>query len=134
MGIKNLFFLSYWFDQPYIARGWVMWVWVLSFLLLVLAGLILKIWRQYKPDREMKEAIRRFANIGLTMGVLGLFWMFLRQERVPFLAWRFWLWFWLLGLVWWLSAVVRYTIVRLPEIKREKVDRETRDRYLPKRK
>ncbi len=111
-----------------------MWVWVLFFLSLVLAGLVLRIWRQYKSDKETKEVLRRFSNVGLSMGILGLFWMFLRQERVPFLAWRFWLWFWLLIFVWWLSDVVRYIVTRLPQIKKEKAEREQREKYLPNKK
>ncbi|MDO8499759.1 MAG: hypothetical protein Q7S66_03810 [bacterium] len=133
ISIKNLFFMSYWFDQPYIARGWVMWVWVGGFLAIVLVGLILRIWRQVSPDREIKEAMRRFSNLGLSMGVIGLIWMWLRQERVPFLAWRFWLLFWLLGFIWWLAACVRYTILRIPQIKKAKAERLAREKYLPSR-
>lgn len=110
-----------------------MWVWLGGFLAIVLIGLVLRIWRQFSLDKELKEAMRRFGNIGLTMGTIGLIWMWLRQERVPFLAWRFWLLFWLLILVWWLADTVRYTIKRIPEIKRAKAERLAREKYLPKR-
>ncbi len=134
MSIGNLFYWSYWFEQPYIAAGWTLAVWVGGFLALVLAGLVMRILRQKKVDNLIKEVYRRFSNIGFVMGLWGLFWMFLRQERIPFLAWRFWLWFWVLVFVWWLQGVLKYTIKRLPEIRQERIDRETRNKYLPGKK
>lgn len=134
MNVVNLFHLSYWFYQPLIARGWVKWFWVLGFLSLVLSGLVVRIIRQRRQDEEIKEALRRLGNCGLAMGLLGLLWLFFRQEHVVFLAWRFWLALWLAGFLWWLCRVIKYIVRRLPEIKREKWERETREKYLPKRK
>lgn len=134
MSVYNLLRLSYWFQQPQSARGAVLFFWVAFFLALVLAGLICKYIRHIKEEREIKEVLRRFGNLGLVMGFLGLLWLFFRQERVAFFAWRFWLSFWLLGFVSWLLALIRYAIKRLPEIKREKLEKEMRAKYLPKRK
>ncbi len=131
ISVKNLFYWSYWFGQPYIARGTVLKIWVGGFLLLVLAGLLLRIWRQYQQDSVRREIIRRFSNIGLALGMLGLLWMFLRQERVPFLAWRFWLWLWLLGFVGWLFSVVKYAVKRAPAIRKVKAAMEAKEKYLP---
>lgn len=134
MSVYNLFYLSYWIGQPRIARGNVLLFWVLSFLFLVLVGLVCKFLSHRREENEIKKALRRFGNLGLAMGFLGLLWLFFRQERVAFFAWRFWLAFWLLGFVWWLGAVIRYTIKRLPEIKKERWEREMRAKYLPKKK
>lgn len=133
MSFSNLLYLSYWFSQPRVARGNVMWFWVLFFLALVFVGIVLKVIRAYKKDTELKTVLRRFGNVGLTMGFLGLLWLFFRQERVTFLSWRFWLLFWLIIMAFWLSSAIRYTFKRLPEIKREKWERETREKYLPKK-
>lgn len=134
MSLSNLFYWSYWFSQPRIARGEVLWFWVLFFLVLVLAGLILKIVRVYQEDTIIKNVLRKFGNIGLTMGLLGLLWLFFRQERIPFFAWRFWLLFWIFVLALWLPQTIRYAFKRLPEIKKEKWEREMREKYLPKNK
>ncbi|MBU0546347.1 hypothetical protein KKA13_03785 [Patescibacteria group bacterium] len=134
MSVLNLFYWSYWFNQPYIARGWVMWVWVGGFLGLVLTGIIMRMMSQIKEDNLIKEVFRRFSNLGVVMGVCGLVWLFLRQQRVPFLAWRFWLLFWLIILIWWLVKVLRYSIKRIPEIKREQTERMAKEKYLPKKK
>lgn len=134
MGIGNLFYWTYWFNQPYIARGWVMWVWVGGFLGLVIAGIVLRILSQIKKDHLIQTVLQRFSNIGFTMGIFGLVWMFLRQQRVPFLAWRFWLLPWIAIFIWWMVKLIRYSVKRLPEIKKEKEERELKEKYLPKKK
>ncbi len=126
--------MSYWFQQPMTARGWVMWFWALMFLALILAGLLAKIVRQIKKDNELKEVLRRLGDLWLAAGLLGLLWMFFRQERIAFFAWRFWLLFWLLLFVSWHLKIIKYIIKRLPEIKREKWEREMRQKYLPGKK
>lgn len=133
MNIQNIFYLSYWFEQPRIVSGWVLWFWVGCFLLLVLSGLILKLIRHTSTEGGIKEVLRRFGNIGLTMGFIGLFWLSLRQAGVPFLSFRFWLWFWAFGLMWWLYRVAWYMVKRIPAIRSERLQRELRARYLPKR-
>ncbi|MFA6486310.1 MAG: hypothetical protein WCT40_03010 [Candidatus Magasanikbacteria bacterium] len=128
----NLLKLDYWFRQPYIAHGAVKWIWVVLFLALVLAGLIARIFYSVQKEKSIRELIRRFSNLGLTTGLLGLVWLFFRQENVPFLAWRFWL----LGLaviaVVWLGKLLWYVFRRLPAIREEQKQREVMNKYLPK--
>ena len=57
------------------------------------------------------------------MGFLGLLWMFFRQERIAFLAWRFWLLLWLAAVVFWAYRLARYALKRIPEIKAEEIRR-----------
>jgi len=132
MSLRNLWSVSYWFSQPQTLRGAEMWVWVGIFLILILGGIILRIVREYQSSRGRKEAMRRFSNLGLTMGLLGLIWLFVRQEIVPFLSWRFWLLFWLVGLIWWLYKVIWYGVKRLPAIEEEQREKALKDKYLPK--
>lgn len=132
MQINNLFHISYWFYQPFVAREWSLWVFVGGFLLLVVAGLVFKIVVYHKEDKTTRELLRRFGNFCFIMGFLGLLWMFFRQERVAFLAWRFWLLVWILIFVWWLSGIARYAIKRVPEIRKEQEERNRISKYLPK--
>src|SRR3989339_1375001 len=99
---SNLLHMDYWFKQPDAASGFTMWFLVLSFLALTLAGLVLRTWRYYHQEKFTREIMRRLSNLGFTIGLLGLLWMFFRQESVLFLAWRFWLLFLALIFVWWL--------------------------------
>lgn len=133
MAIDNIFHLSYWFYQPFTARGLSLWIFIGGFLLLVMAGLIFKMLVYYKEDKITRELLRRFGNFFFTLGFFGLVWMFFRQERVAFLAWRFWLLVWVLILVWWLAGIARYAVKRVPEIRKEQEERERIAKYLPKK-
>ncbi|EKD43943.1 MAG: hypothetical protein ACD_72C00063G0001 [uncultured bacterium] len=136
MSIKNILDWSYWFHQPFIAVGFAKWFWILGFLALVLLGLVAKIARVYGKTiyGTTREALRRFGNLFLTTGLLGLLWMFFRQERVAFLAWRFWLVLWVVMFVWWAYKVVRFAIKRTPLISEEQAQKALKEKYLPKNK
>jgi len=134
MDIKNLLDWSYWFYQPFTAKGGVMWFFVMSFLVLILAGLVAKITRFYSPEKWYQEVLRRIGNAGLTMGFLGLLWLFFRQERVVFFAWRFWLLLLVVGGIFWAVKIMIYLFKRVPEIKKENEKREALKKYLPGKK
>lgn len=132
MNIMNLFDWYYWFHQPYIARGQTMWIWVVIFLISVFAGLVLKFAGQKIRTNYLKKIINSFSNIGLAVGLVGLLWMFFRQERVPFLAWRFWLIF-IFGIALWrIIANVVFLTRRAPKIKKEQAEKAIQEKYLPK--
>ncbi len=134
MNIVNLFHLDYWFYQPFIARGSALWLLVGGFLLLIVTGLIFKIVSQYQNDKPRKLVLKKFGSLGITMGFLGLIWMFFRQENIPFLAWRFWLLLWAVAFAFWFYRLARYSLKRIPEIKAEEEKRAVMEKYLPKRK
>jgi len=132
MNTANLITISYWFNQPFPALGWIKWTWVVIFLCLVAIGFVLMLIKQIKiKDKIIKKIYSKFANLVFFTGIFGLLWMFFRQERVPLLSMRFWLL--LIGLVFifGLYRVLRYIFKRLPAIKREKFERENIKRYIP---
>ena len=133
MNIINLFNLDYWFYQPFTARGLALWLLIGGFLLFLLAGLVFKILSEYQNDKTKKIVLKRLGSLGVMMGFLGLIWMFFRQERVAFLAWRFWLLLWALVFVSWLSKIIRYMVKRVPELKAEEERRARMEKYLPKK-
>lgn len=134
MNLKNLLDWSYWFYQPFTAKGGAMWFFVVLFLALLLLGLTAKIVRLYSQDKWYKEIFRRGGNAGITMGLLGILWLFFRQERVAFLAWRFWLLFWFVGAIYWAVRLVMYSIKRVPVIRAEAEKRSVMKKYLPGKK
>ena len=134
MSFAHLFTMSYWFSQPFTAYGLVKWFWVLSFLFLILFGIVARIVRNSQNDKTLRELWRRVSNLGFTTGLLGLLWLFFRQERIPFFAWRFWLLIWLVLFVWWLCNLLIYSVKRLPVIREEKKYREEISKYLPGKK
>ena len=131
MNIANLLDLHYWFSQPYIARGQTMWIWVGIFLVAVLAGLILKFIGQKSAEKYARKLIISFSNLGLGAGLLGLLWLFFRQERVAFFAWRFWLIFLFVWAVWVIVKNIRFAVTRLPKIRAEHAEKAMREKYLP---
>jgi cell division protein FtsW (lipid II flippase) len=44
----------------------------------------------YKKDELLKQVLQRFSNVAFFAGFLSLLWIFFRQERVPYFAFRFW--------------------------------------------
>lgn len=131
MNITNLFHLDYWFTQPFAAHGSTLWILVGGFLLLIIVGLILRILVQSSQDKINKIILRRFSVFSMLMGLWGMAWMFFRQEKIPFLAWRFWLLLWLLVTVYWLSRILEYVVKRVPVIRQERQARERKEKYLP---
>ncbi|MCX6781962.1 MAG: hypothetical protein NTW66_02495 [Candidatus Magasanikbacteria bacterium] len=132
MNIMNILGWSYWFQQPYIARGTTMWIWVIIFLAAIFGGLILKFVQQQLSEKYKKKMANSFSNVGLTSGLLGLLWLFLRQEQVPFLAWRFWLLFLVAYALYVVIKNLKFIITRLPEIRAEHADKALKEKYLPK--
>jgi hypothetical protein len=132
MNIKNLFDYYYWFRQPYIAYGRTLWLIVGIFLFFIVAGLVCRIIKQYVQNKAGKTILHRAGTFGITMGFLGLLWMFLRQERVPFLAWRFWLLILLAVSVWWAVRIVLFACRRAPKIQEENDRKKQMEKYLPK--
>ncbi|TAN32659.1 hypothetical protein EPN28_04010 [Patescibacteria group bacterium] len=131
MSWKNLFDTHYWFSQPYIAHGKALWLLVGLCLLHIVVGLFLRAFSYYQKDKVNASICKRFSSLLATTGVLGVIWLFLRQERIPFLAWRFWLLI-LAGIyVWWLSSVVRFAVKRAPQIRQEQEQRARLGKYLP---
>lgn len=135
MQIQNVLKGSYWFYQPFIAVGAVRWFWIVSFLVMILAGLIAKIVRvsNDKLSGGTKEVLRRGGNLLITMGCLGWLWMFFRQQQVAFLAWRFWLLLWVVIFVWQAVKIAIYATKRLPVISTEQAKRDLQAKYLPKK-
>ncbi len=131
MNLGKLFSWTYWFQQPLITSGWAMWFFVLTFLGLVLLGLIAKILRLYRSDKLEKEVLNRFGSWGIATGLVGLIWFFFRQERVAFFAWRFWLLGWVVWTGVWITKNILYSVKRVPIIRQEASEREIRNKYLP---
>jgi hypothetical protein len=128
----NLLKLSYWFHQPFIARGSAVWIWVIIFLGGIFAGLILKFIQQKIGEKYIQKILNSFSNLGLTCGLLGLLWLFMRQMAVPFLAWRFWLLFIIAYAVYVLAKNIKFMIFRLPKIHAEHAAKQMQEKYLPR--
>ena len=85
MSILNLFYFSYWLSQPAVLYGTAKWIWVGVFVrVFTVFGLISKIIQIIRPNSFARDAWRRFGNLFLSLGLVGLIWFFFRQEQVCF--------------------------------------------------
>lgn len=130
MSIKNIFIWSYWFSQPYVALGLVFKIWLGGFLAMVLVGLVALIIRRKKTMEAERKIFGRLSACLLTMGMLGLVWLWLRQQNVFFLAWRFWLGLWLILFLVWITRIAWYMAMRLPKVKEQNKERAIKEKYL----
>ncbi|HLD60710.1 MAG TPA: hypothetical protein VJA27_01075 [Patescibacteria group bacterium] len=131
---QQLLTSSYWFSQPAGAEGWTYWGFLLFFLAFFVAGIVLRVVMRFKNDAPTRTALARFSSLGLTLGFFGLLWLFFRQQRVSFLAWRFWLPIWDIIFIWWLYRIVHYLLRRAPQLREEQRERQRIEKYLPKNK
>ncbi len=130
----HLFTASYWFSEPLTVHGWLFVVLVALFGGLLIAGLAAIVFGKKWYVGPMKEILRRVGNLAATAGFLGTVWLVFRQEMIPFFAWRFWLLAIVIMIVFWLSSILRYTLVRMPKILAEQSARATQEKYLPYKK
>lgn len=130
MSIKNILTWHYWFSQPYTAIGLVFKIWLGGFLAIVLVGLMALIIRRKKTMEAERKAWGRLGACLLTMGILGLIWLWLRQQSAFFLAWRFWLLLWLVLFLVWFIKILWYMAWRLPKVRAQNKERETKEKYL----
>lgn len=130
MSIKNLFYWSYWFQQPMVLKNAAMGMWLVFFLVLVAAGLVALFMRAGSNEQAFKNFLNRVAGLGLTMGIFGLVWLFFRQEHIPFLAWRVWLGIWVMVFVVWVIPLLKYFVKRLPAVRAENAARMEKERYM----
>lgn len=132
MNLSNLFKVDYWFGQPFSAQGVTLWILIGIFLFFILAGLVCKILAQFQDVTFKKVILKRLGSLGLTMGFLAMVWMLFRQEGIQFLAWRFWLLLWAVGVAWWGFSIAQYLRKRVPDIKEDQERRARIEKYLPK--
>ncbi|MBI2444330.1 MAG: hypothetical protein HYV42_03770 [Candidatus Magasanikbacteria bacterium] len=131
MNVANLLRSSYWFSQPAVAAGLVLWLPLIIAALLAVGGLVALVWSARQSAGAWRRLGARFGWGALWLGLAGLVWIYWRQQRVFFLAWRFWLWLiFILGLIW-VGRLVWYISRRLPVARQEQAARLARDKYLP---
>jgi|GEM_PF-373183 len=134
MNIRNLVHLDYWFGQPFTAQGISLWLLLGGFLVCIVVGLVAIIVSQYQQEKFKKIILKRFGSVGVSMGFVGMIWMFFRQEGIVFLSWRFWMLLWVVVSGWRLWKIRVYMSQRIPDMKAEEENRARIEKYLPKSK
>lgn len=134
MSFANLFYSSYWLKQPVIASRSIYYIWLGGLLVLVAAGLASLISERFIQSSVNKKILSKFGDLLSSMGIAGLILFFFRQQSVPLLGLRFWFLFWVVIFAIWLAKILKYIILRVPEIKIEQTEKARKEKYLPEAK
>lgn len=130
----NLLSLKFWFSlrpEPLFPSS--EFILLAIFAALVVASIVLKlISKNKKFDEHTKQRLLRLNRMFLTMGLIGLFWLFFSYERAYILGARFLFLFWGIGFLVWLGFILRDFYKKLPKDREGKRNQEVFEKYLPK--
>ncbi len=133
MSITNLFVFHYWFSTPQVITSSGLTVLLTVFGLMLLAGIALKsASAKGKLEKFMAKVIARWGSLALTMGGLGMLYVFVRYERVPWFSNRFWLLIWLIGGAFWAYRIIQYHRKKVPELRARHTRDAKRYAFVPK--
>lgn len=134
MRFANLLYSAYWFSQPDPAAGRVLWLWLIALVGLTAAGVVGLFAGHRLADHAIALFVRRLGNCLTWLGIVGLLFFLLRQERVAFLGWRVWFLLWAASGLAWAGRLAFFWFKRVPAIRAEEKSRAAREEFLPKRK
>ncbi len=136
MDLSPLFSLSFWFalQQNALSPGFARAFFVL-FAIIIIGGAVTRIIaRNVKEDRYIVRLYRKIAVASMTMGFVGLFWLFLAFEEVYLFGARFWFLFWMIGAGIWIYFIVNFAKKKIPALRIEDAHLREANKYLPRKK
>lgn len=138
LNLKLLTDLSFWFETapfPMSSKTTIVaGSFFLFFIALKIIGRLFYLNHKKNLRAPEKKLISRTESMLVTMGLLGLAWVFFRSEGVPFLSMRFWFLLWLAGFAVWVYLIVRYGLIEVPKHIASLDAAAARERYLPRKK
>ncbi|MCL5410413.1 MAG: hypothetical protein M1324_00980 [Patescibacteria group bacterium] len=103
---------------------------IILFGTLIIFAVISKLVR----NPEVRQISGKYFVSFLTIGILGLFYLFFRYEELPYLGSRLFLLLILLALFVWITVNSIWAIMFIPKYREQKKKEERYKRYLPKKK
>jgi len=101
------------------------------FGLLIILGIISRIKVNKTKDGLKIKAWRRLFHLFLTVGILGLVYLFFAWQGIALLAGRFWLL--VLGLVAlvWGGFITKYLLLEVPKLRKDIEEKRKFEKYIP---
>ncbi|MEA3272392.1 MAG: hypothetical protein U9P90_01860 [Patescibacteria group bacterium] len=130
----NLLSLKFWFSlQPVPLLPVYEFILLAIFAFLVVASIVLKIvFSNKKFGSRLARRITRLRLMFLTMGIIGLVFLFFTYERAFVLGARFWFLVWGVGFLVWLGILL-YDLFKKMPIELKNCDKQDHyEKYLPK--
>jgi nitrate reductase gamma subunit len=136
MTLPPLLTLGYWFSPlPLPLMPLAHWVLFSIFALMAAVGLALLVWqRKSKSDKLGRRVFGRIASLLITMGLIGLLLRGLDYERVYLLSMRAFYLVWLIAAGLWGWSIYIYATKTIPAIRAKQAERESFEKWLPKKK
>lgn len=138
MDARQLFELSYWLNPR---PGYISTQTAIFFLILFGSGIFGKIWlkiftKKHKSTltKPEKKLISKIESLCLTMGSLGLVWLFFAYENISFLSGRYFFVAWCISLGIWIYLIWHYYETEMKPALSLLKEREQIEKYLPKKK
>jgi Na+/serine symporter len=110
---------------------WALIILSVTFLVFIGLGLAVKFWVNKIKDGLKIKVCRRLSHLFITMGIVGLVYLFFAWQGVALLSSRFWLIIWLACTVVWAGFIVKYLFLEAPKIRREIEEKRKFEKYLP---
>jgi len=101
------------------------------FGLLIVLGIFSRMKINKTKDGLKIKAWRRMFHLFLTVGILGLVYLFFAWQGIALLAARFWLLILALVALVWGGFIAKYLILEVPKLRKEIEDKRKFEKYIP---
>ena len=134
MNFSNYFQIKFWINPfPLSLSGLNFKLFIGFFTLCFVAYILIKfVFRKKKGDYY--KFFKKLGNLLLTLAIIGYILTFFASESIPYLSMRLWYLLAGAGVLVWLAFILKYLLLALPKEKKERLDQEQFNKYLPKSK
>ncbi len=103
------------------------------FVVFIIIGFIFRKLTHKQKLAPDKKLMTKLSNFFIWMGALALLYIFFRQEYVYFFSAPFWMIIWLISFLVWGGFILRYNFKVRPEMIQKIKEKQTKEKYLPKK-
>jgi len=130
--MNQLLNFSFWFDVlPLPFMPVFLWATIIFFGLAIIFSLVCLWLRKKSEGYIVKKTWFKLYSWSLSLGLVGLFLTFLKEERIAYLGMRVWLVLWVLICLVWLIFILKFVFLEIPKMKEEKRKQAEIKKYLP---
>ena len=98
---------------------------------MVITGFIIRKITRHNSYPPVKKFFNKFFHYLFTLGLLGLLYLFFRQQSIYLLSAPFWLVIWLIAALVWGGFILKYYFTDRPKEMDEVKNQKEKDKYLP---
>lgn len=133
MNLGNLLKIDYWFNVRTLAfKPATFKALVVALVVILVLAVILSLRQRKLEDKLKQKTARKLSTFFYSLSLVGMTLVFFRQQELPYLAMRLWLFAWFLACLIWFIFILRYIFIKVPKILQERRKRLEMEKYLPK--